>query len=352
MVDTDFSGDEDKIISYPVRADGILGAGRNEITTGLSAPYPIAFSGGRAYVADSDRIVSYPVGAGGILGAGRDEIMIGLESPVALAFFGGRAYVAAADFSGDEDKIISYPRFSSIPFAVAPDAPRVVAQSESDSEIEITWNAVLGATHYKLYRSETSDGLFTQVEGEISITRYRDGGLSANTLLLLSIGGLQRQRVFGSFAHGQNCSRCAEDSDAKRHRDFNRMERDCGRNALQTLSGDGERRRIYANWRGHRRARLSRQQPFRDNRLLLSTGGLQQRRVFGSFARSFDHDLRYRLFGRVARRDNDKFEWAGSHCVFQAGGPMWWTAATSASIVKSSPMRWGRTESWARRATR
>ena len=113
-------------------------------------------------------------------GAGRDEITIGLESPLALAFFGDRVYVAIADFSGDEDKIVSYPLFSSIPFAVAPDAPRVIAQSEGESEIEIAWSAVLGATHYKLYRSETSDGTFTQVEGDISITRYRDGGLSAN----------------------------------------------------------------------------------------------------------------------------------------------------------------------------
>ena len=172
----------DKIISYPVGSGGILGAGRDEITIGLESPLALAFSGGRVYVADSDldKIISYPTGSGGILGAGRDEITIGLESPLALAFFGDRVYVAIADFSGDEDKIVSYPLFSSIPFAVAPDAPRVIAQSESESEIEIAWSAVLGATHYKLYRSETSDGTFTQVEGDISITRYRDGGLSAN----------------------------------------------------------------------------------------------------------------------------------------------------------------------------
>ena len=172
----------DKIISYPVGSGGILGAGRDEITIGLESPLALAFSGGRVYVADSDldKIISYPTGSGGILGAGRDEITIGLESPLALAFFGDRVYVAIADFSGDEDKIVSYPLFSSIPFAVAPDAPRVIAQSEGESEIEIAWSAVLGATHYKLYRSETRDGTFTQVEGDISITRYRDGGLSAN----------------------------------------------------------------------------------------------------------------------------------------------------------------------------
>ena len=167
----------DKIISYPVEAGGELGAGRDEITIGLDFPFALAFSGGRVYVADLGyrsfrKIISYPVGVGGILSAGRDEITVGLNAPFALAFSGGRAYVA------DAGKIISYPLFSSVPFAVVPDAPRVFAQSES--EIEIAWNAVLGATHYKLYRSETSGGLFAPVGGDISVTRYRDSD-PANT---------------------------------------------------------------------------------------------------------------------------------------------------------------------------
>ena len=57
--------------------------------------------------------------------------------------------------------------------------PTVVAQS--DSEIAITWSAVSGATHYKLYRSETSGGMYIQIGGEISVTRYLNDGLSANT---------------------------------------------------------------------------------------------------------------------------------------------------------------------------
>ena len=164
-----------KIISYPVGVGGILGGGRDEITTGLDFSSALAFSGGRAYVADINfgKIISYSVGADGILGARRNEIT-GLDYPLALAFSGGRVYVVERN----SDKIISYPLFSSVPFAVAPDAPRVVAQSAG--EIEIAWNAVLGATHYKLYRSETSGGTYTQVGGDISITRYRNGGLSAN----------------------------------------------------------------------------------------------------------------------------------------------------------------------------
>ena len=175
VADYNTSSKKGKIISYPVEAGGILGAGRDEITIGLFQPLVFAFSGGRAYVADFylDKIISYPVEAGGELGAGRDEITTGLPQPLVLAFLGGRAYVADLYL----DKITSYPRFSSVAFAVAPDAPRVAAQS--DSEIEIAWNAVLGATHYKLYRSETSGGLFASVGGDISVTRYLDGGLSA-----------------------------------------------------------------------------------------------------------------------------------------------------------------------------
>ena len=183
-VDIVFSGERayvadealDKIISYAMGVDGVLGEARDEITTGLAAPRALAFSGGRAYVADAvlNKIISYPVGAGGELGAGCDEIT-GLRDPIALAFSGGRAYVTDQTLK----KIISYPLFSSVAFAVAPDAPRVVAQS--DSEIEIAWNAVLGATHYKLYRSEISGGMYDQIGGDISITRYLNEDLSANT---------------------------------------------------------------------------------------------------------------------------------------------------------------------------
>ena len=174
VTDIDGFSNEDKIISYAVGAGGILGARRDEITTGLTGPTPLAFSGGRVYVLDDGgKIISYAVGADGSLGESRDEITTGLSSPYALAFLGGRVYVVI--FTG---KVISYPLLSPIPFAVAPDSPRVFAQS--DSEIEIAWNMVLGATHYKLYRSETSGGLFAPVGGDISVTRYRDSD-PANT---------------------------------------------------------------------------------------------------------------------------------------------------------------------------
>ena len=166
----------DKIISYPMKEDGRLGEARDEITTGLSAPRAIEFLGGRAYVTDAilDKIISYPMKEDGRLGEARDEIATGLSQPIDIAFSGGRAYVTNRGIR----KIISYPLLRISP-PVAPDAPRVFAQS--DSEIEIAWNAVSGATHYKLYRSETSGGSVTQIGGGISVTRYLNENLSANT---------------------------------------------------------------------------------------------------------------------------------------------------------------------------
>ena len=73
-----------------------MGEARDEITTGLSSPRAIAFSGGRVYVADYDfsgnhKVISYAVGVDGVLGEARDEITIGLYSPQGIAFSGGRA---------------------------------------------------------------------------------------------------------------------------------------------------------------------------------------------------------------------------------------------------------------------
>ena len=65
-----------------------------------------------------------------------------------------------------------------VPPPQTPPAPSASARSES--EIEITWSAVSGATRYYLFRSTSSDEI-TLIGDDISTLRYRDSGLSANT---------------------------------------------------------------------------------------------------------------------------------------------------------------------------
>ena len=67
-----------------------------------------------------------------------------------------------------------------VPPPQTPPAPSASARSES--EIEITWSAVSGATRYYLYRSTSSGGTYTLIDGDIFALSYRDNsGLSANT---------------------------------------------------------------------------------------------------------------------------------------------------------------------------
>ena len=73
------------------------------------------------------------------------------------------------------------PRTPSVPSA-EPVLPSVQSSREGDSEIEITWSAVPGATSYKLYWSENSDGPYTQIGGDIFALSYLDDrGLDPNT---------------------------------------------------------------------------------------------------------------------------------------------------------------------------
>ena len=72
-----------------------------------------------------------------------------------------------------------------VPPPQTPPAPSASARSES--EIEITWSAVSGATRYYLYRSTSSDGI-TLIGDNISTLRYRDSGLSENTEYFYQLG--------------------------------------------------------------------------------------------------------------------------------------------------------------------
>ena len=68
----------------------------------------------------------------------------------------------------------------SVATRVSPPVLTVVAQS--DSEIEVTWITVQGATDYTLYRSTVSGGEYAKIDDDLStLTLYTDSGLSAYT---------------------------------------------------------------------------------------------------------------------------------------------------------------------------
>ena len=76
---------------------------------------------------------------------------------------------------------------------VAPTQPSAPsASAQSDTEIEVTWSAVLGATSYKLYRSPSSGGTYTQVGGDISALSYLDRGLTPETAYFYQLEACNR----------------------------------------------------------------------------------------------------------------------------------------------------------------
>ena len=61
-----------------------------------------------------------------------------------------------------------------------PEAPTLSA-STSDSQVTLNWDSVNYAASYKVYRSETSDGTYTEIASGITSTSYTDTGLTNGT---------------------------------------------------------------------------------------------------------------------------------------------------------------------------
>ena len=71
-------------------------------------------------------------------------------------------------------------RSSAVSATTTPERPSALTvAAQSEGAVSISWSAVAGATHYKLYRSETRDGSFMQIGGEITATDYVDSDISA-----------------------------------------------------------------------------------------------------------------------------------------------------------------------------
>lgn len=63
-----------------------------------------------------------------------------------------------------------------------PPVPEALASEPSSAtQIKLTWTAAAGATGYKLQRSTSPDGPFTEIGGILTTTNYSDSGLTAGT---------------------------------------------------------------------------------------------------------------------------------------------------------------------------
>ncbi|MDR2798081.1 MAG: fibronectin type III domain-containing protein [Treponema sp.] len=66
----------------------------------------------------------------------------------------------------------------------------VGATAQSSSSIRISWDAVSGATSYKVYRSTSADGPYIQVGSTITTLSYTDTGLSQSTTYYYKISAV------------------------------------------------------------------------------------------------------------------------------------------------------------------
>jgi fibronectin type 3 domain-containing protein len=82
-----------------------------------------------------------------------------------------------------------------------------VAAISSDS-LNVTWSAVAGATSYKVYRSTTSTGTYTQV-GSPAATSYRDGGLTAGSTYYYKVSSVNASGEGSQSSAGNTVTYCS-----------------------------------------------------------------------------------------------------------------------------------------------
>ncbi|MDT3698542.1 MAG: carboxypeptidase regulatory-like domain-containing protein [Thermincola sp.] len=95
-------------------------------------------------------------------------------------------YKVTAVNAGGESAASDNASATTTPAAVVPTPPAVPtgldADAISSSQIDLTWNAVAGATEYNIYRSATADGEYTKINTtQVTGTSYSSTGLTAST---------------------------------------------------------------------------------------------------------------------------------------------------------------------------
>jgi hypothetical protein len=66
-----------------------------------------------------------------------------------------------------------------------PAAPTGVTATPGNQQVTLGWNAVSGATSYKVKRSTTSGGPYTIINGNVSTTSYTDSPLTNGTTAIM-----------------------------------------------------------------------------------------------------------------------------------------------------------------------
>jgi fibronectin type 3 domain-containing protein len=87
--------------------------------------------------------------------------------------------VSAISSSGIEGGQSGY--VSAVVTATVPGAPTGLYTSVSENNVYLTWNSVGGASYYRVYRSNSAFGSYSQIGGSVYGASYTDSGLSAGT---------------------------------------------------------------------------------------------------------------------------------------------------------------------------
>ena len=100
----------------------------------------------------------------------------------------GASYAAGESYTVNAN-VSFYARWSSEPIQLQPPTG-LNASAQGTSSIQVTWNAVSGATGYKVYRSSSAGGVYNFI-GNAPSSPYTDSGLSANTTYYYKVSSVK-----------------------------------------------------------------------------------------------------------------------------------------------------------------
>ncbi|MDR0456660.1 MAG: fibronectin type III domain-containing protein [Treponema sp.] len=77
----------------------------------------------------------------------------------------------------------------------------IATPQSSSSSIQVSWNAVIGASSYKIYRSSSATGIYTSIGTTPGTTTYNDIGLSISTDYYYKVSALTAGNVEGDLSN-------------------------------------------------------------------------------------------------------------------------------------------------------